>query len=539
MSSRLSQAHVAAVNRPRRVVNHFDANFAITIAPLKGGTQARPRIGATIANLLPEHPNVDAFVKHLFTFTDADGSRTDSIWWDLGMLDSPGPWDPWTRLEDERTDIVRILVDETHKRGLEAFYSHRMNGETGPIPEKMDHPDWQFRPPWLRDDRAGYWNFAVEGARDFVLGNLRKLAREHDFDGLQLDYARGVVLPPGRQWEQRDEVTRLMRGLRAATLEVEEKRGRPFLLAARVPENLQGCHFDGLDVETWVNEELLDIFVLGCRSFDVDIQAFRRITEGAAIKLYPGLDDHHASDGYQNPGIEVFRGVAASWWRQGADGIETFNFNYAPYSPYGNQDWPSHLLAYQELHSPEALRRKDKVFVVQRRGGGHGPTVVPNAEDWSTPRFSYANSNMFAPLPAGLANDGNADTLLMVNVADDLTAESRYVRRVTLRVLLSDPEAERLPAAQRLDTLTLATIGHAGNLRNSPPANGIVDGIEMRLNNALLDRATVDRGWLVFSAGPDQFAVGNNLVGVRVVDRARDAEGRVAIEKLEVHVTYR
>ena len=30
-------------------------------------------------------------------------------------------------------------------------------------------------------------------------------------------------------------------------------------------------------------EELLDIFVMGCRSFDVDIPAFRRITEGTHI----------------------------------------------------------------------------------------------------------------------------------------------------------------------------------------------------------------------------------------------------------------
>ena len=84
-------------------------------------------------------------------------------------------------------------------------------------------------------------------------------------------------------------------------LEVARKRGRPFLLAARIPENLEGCHFDGIDVETWAQEELLDIFVMGCRSLDVDIPAFRRITEGTNIKLYPCVDDHHASDGYQWP----------------------------------------------------------------------------------------------------------------------------------------------------------------------------------------------------------------------------------------------
>ena len=67
-------------------------------------------------------------------------------------------------------------------------------------------------------------------------------------------------------------------------LEVERERGRPFLLAARVPENLEGCHFDGLDVETWAREQLVDIFVMGCRSFDVDIPAFRSITSRDAYQ---------------------------------------------------------------------------------------------------------------------------------------------------------------------------------------------------------------------------------------------------------------
>ena len=214
-------------------------------------------------------------------------------------------------------------------------------------------------------------------------------------------------------------------------LEVERKRGRPFLLAARIPENLEGCHFDGIDVETWAREELLDIFVMGCRSFDVDIPAFRRITEGTNIKLYPCIDDHHASDGYQWPPIEVMRGVAANWYQQGADGIQTFNFAHA--TPEGTdrvvgqmyleKGWKTHRQAYHEIGDPDALKHKNKIFVVQRRGGGHGTIVIPNPEDWSTPRFMYFNTNMFGQLPAALDNNGEVDTLLTIAVADDVTAE--------------------------------------------------------------------------------------------------------------------
>ena len=70
-------------------------------------------------------------------------------------------------------------------------------------------------------------------------------------------------------------------------------------------------------------------------------------------------------------------------------------------------------------------------------------------------------------------------------------------------------------------------------------AKGIEDQIELRLNNALLDRPTADQGWLVFKAQPGQFAVGNNLIGLRVSERPPDAQGEISVEKLEVHVAYR
>ena len=166
-----------------------------------------------------------------------------------------------------------------------------------------------------------------------------------------------------------------------------------------------GCRFDGIDVERWVGEQLIDLLALGVRSFEVDLADFQRVVAGTPVKLYPSIDDHHATDGYQNPGIEVLRGVAANWWHQGADGIHTFNFNYATDAPYAGQDWDSHRRAYQELGEVETLSAKDKRFVVQRRGGGHGPTVIPNPEDWATPRHTYANTNMLAQLPAAVPND--------------------------------------------------------------------------------------------------------------------------------------
>lgn len=522
-ASSLSAEHIAAINRPRRVVVNFDV------------IHGDPSFTRDIQDLL----------SHRFTFTDKEGVQIDSIWWNWGeghqaphpseimpLYDHPG----YRKWVEEGIDIAQVFLEATHQRGLECFYSYRINGsdnDLGPfdyIPMKLEHPDWLIGTPW-QEKAKGYFDFSVPGARAYKLSILREVARNYDFDGIELDFARlPVTLPPGHQWEKRKSLTEFMRSVRAMTLEVGRERGRPLLLAARIPENILGCHLDGIDIETWAREQLLDLLALGVRSLDVDIEDFRRITTGTNIKLYPCLDDHHSSDGYRRPPVEVLRGVYANWWSQGCDGVYTFNWAYV-----GGGE---HLQAYQQIGSPQTLAGKNKTFVVQRRGGGHGASVIPNPEDWYTPRWMYFNTNMFAPLPAALDNHGKVDTLLTVRVGDDVAAEAPHIEDLTLRVLLSDPAAEGLPDEQTTARILISVKGRVTALHNSPPSRDIVERIEVRLNGVLLGTPTVADGWLMFRPDPKLFGVGENLVGILVT--GRDPQGpQMTVEKLEVHVKYR
>ena len=307
---------------------------------------------------------------------------------------------------------------------------------------------------------------------------LTKLAEDYDFDGLEIDFSRGPLLTPaGHQWENREQITEFVRRVRAMTLQVEERRRRPFLLATRVSDNLVGCHFDGLDVENWVGQQLVDILVLGVRSYELDIEGFRQVIGGRPIKLVCTLDDHHCTDGYSWPPIDVWRGTAANWWQQGMDAIQTFNWGTAPaevaerlhlkvHGAYfdGSRQIPLYQRAYHELGSPETLKHKDKTFVVQRRGGGGsgGPPV----DDWSTPRFSYQNTNMLARLPAPLDNAGKVDTLLTVYVADDVAAEAKRIEQIALRVLLSDLATEGMPRDKTIERTMITSFW--GKDRYSP-----------------------------------------------------------------------
>lgn len=535
MKHELSAAHNAAVNRRRRVIVNYDTNFG------------SPSIFVPLAG-----KDMEEIVSDYFSMVDEPGVTMDSIWWcwlDGNYANYPSEVLPVWELPGLKSwweagiDPVRLFCEETRKRGKEAFFSYRLNGtdmtSIAPLSRplyKDAHPDWLIH-TWESYGNPGYWNFAKRGVREYKIQILKEIAENYDYDGIEIDFARvPVTLPPGRQWENRGHLTTFMRAARKMTLEEEENRGRPFLLAARVPETLEGCHFDGIDVETWAREQLVDLFILGNRSFDVDIAAFRRISDGTGIKLYPCVDDHHATDGYLHPPIEVLRGVYSSWWHQGADGIQTFNFEHT-LPARDERVRLLHRQSYREMARPGNLRHMDKTFVLQRRGGGHGSTVVPNPEEWTTPRWMYYITNMLAPLPADLSDDGKADTLLMVYIADDLSSESTAVAAVSIHVLLSDPSAADQPLSGRLQPANIVT-SKVHTLETIPPASDIVENLELRVNNALLDSPSADGGWLVFPARPDQFAIGNNLIGMRVNRRDVKAHDPMSIEKLEVHVRY-
>ncbi|MYC80530.1 MAG: family 10 glycosylhydrolase [Acidobacteria bacterium] len=547
----LSPQHLAQIERRRRVVVNFDA--------IHGDLK--------FADIPPSD-----LVKLSFTFADDPESQIDSIWWNWGEgHQSPYPsevmplydQEGYRKWVEEGVDIMRIFLEATKERGLEAFYSYRVNGSdndlvvTREIPMKQRHPEWLLAGPWT-PDRKIFWDFRNQEIRDYKLSILREVVENYDFDGIEIDFARGpITLPLGQQWKYRHHLTDFMSKVRALTLEAAERRGRPILLAARLPASIEGCRIDGIDIETWTSRQLLDIIALGCRSYEGDVAAYRRITAGTPIKLLGGSDEHHTSDGYDWPPIEVLRGVFANWWQQGVDGIYCFNWTYAMKEDADRigallHDYrmaPVHRRLYREIGDPEMLRRKDKTFVVQRRGGGG--SGAPGTVGWETPRF-FLNTNMLAQLPAALDNQGKADTLLKLSVADPLGRESRNIRDISLRLILHDAAAgshiEKMrtsvkpdpPGPNRMPRALIALFKRINHLYNASPPEDIGKRIEVRINNLLLEEPVEEDGWLVFPGlDPNLFAAGTNLVGVRVTGRSPQAGAPLFVEKLELQVDYR
>lgn len=409
-----SPEHRAAVNRQRRIFFQYDPAADIQ---LEGG------FGSAMEPLMG----------YVFDFADMPGSQLDAICIDvsnegvahhesriLRPIEHPG----LVKWRAEGLDYFDALIRHGHKRGKEIWWGLRMNEvERGDLaayakpdggkprlspdvrnPVKAAHPDWLIRCWWWQ----GFWNYAVKEVRDYRLSIIREVVERYDFDGVHLDFLRHTPhLPPGRQWEHRAHLTTFMRDVRSMLQDRAAKRGRPFLLAARVPDSVGGCHTDGLDIETWAAEGLVDVLVLGTRTMDVDVAAFRTAMGGSPVKLIPSFDCFHATDGYygdQSP--DLLCGVFGNYLFQGADGVGIFN------GPAGSVEHAARIgvqqqdAAVREYHSEfltmvgslGTLAGRPRSYAIERRGGyahceGHG------------------SANAQAPLPVDLRYDGAAAVL--------------------------------------------------------------------------------------------------------------------------------
>lgn len=385
-------------------------------------------------------------------------------------------------LVDQGADCLRLVVDYAHAHGMEAFWSMRMN-DTHDVehrpdkpyllypPLKEQHPDWLVGEPVKRTPK-GRWssvNYGLPEVRDLAFRYLEEVCRGYDVDGIELDFFRHLCFFPSTanggkaSVEECGQMTDLLRRVRAMTEEVGLQRGRPLLVAIRVPDSVELSRDLGLDLERWLAEGLADILITTCyfqlNPWPVSVELGHRYR----VAVWPCLSDSRVTGEtrFRRASLESYRGRAANAWQAGADALHLFN-SFNPKSPMWSQ-----------LGSPETLRGLDKLFFVAVRDG--------NPESW------LAGGRRYRALP-------------MLTPSDPLALEPGATQEVPLTV------GDDLAAARAAGLAPVAT-AHARVRGLAGP-----DRLSLTLNGKPLAAPTATDDWLDFPVPTESLAVGTNQV---------------------------
>ncbi|MFQ5811527.1 MAG: family 10 glycosylhydrolase, partial [Armatimonadota bacterium] len=281
-------------------------------------------------------------------------------------------------LIDLGTDTLHSVLEFAHGRGIEVFWSMRMN-DTHDAAHKPEKPYFLFpplkveHPDWLVGDHVkrtpyGRWSsvdYARPEIRDLAFRFIEEVCRNYDVDGVELDffrhmcYFRSVARGGQASQDERDMMTELLRRVRTMTEAVGLARGRPVLVAVRVADSVEFDRDMGLDIEPWLREGLVDILVTTCY-FRLNPWKYSvALGHKYDVPVYPCLSDSRVrgESRFRRASVESYRGRAMNAWAAGADGIHLFN-HFDPKSA-----------VFREVGDPDALATADKLYFVTVRDG--------------------------------------------------------------------------------------------------------------------------------------------------------------------------
>jgi hypothetical protein len=403
------------------------------------------------------------------------------------------------------TDPLRVMVDFGQKHGIEVFWSFRMNdthdastADYGPImfranPLKQQHPDWLIGSPQERPKFGGWTavDFTRPEIRDLAVKYVEEVCRNYGVDGVELDFFRHPVFfkraaqtgTPCND-EERALMTEMVGRIRQVAEVEGQRRGRPILVAVRVPDSVEYSRDIGLDVEAWLARELVDLLVVAgyyqLNRWETSVALGRKYN----VPVYPSLDESRVREPAARKlrmSVAAYRGRALNAWQAGAAGIYVFN-SFNPKNPI-----------WRQLGSAAALKKLDQDYFASIRGvGAAAGRALPHGEYQHIPTL-----NPHSPL---LIEPNKPAKVEFPFACDPAAPESGAVPRITLRLQFDKANADKLRVA---------------------------------LNGQPLASPRPSDNWLEFSLDPAQLKQGSNSVEVSLVG----STGRV--RWTDLHCTLR
>ena len=395
--------------------------------------------------------------------------------------------EPWRNAVNEFAamgkDALDLATDFARRNKKEIFLSLRFN-DNHDAASKPDKPNGLFSPFKMRNPETmvGYgrrikccgWtaaDFAQEKVRAFVKKYVRGYMENYDLDGIEFDFFRHpqlfrtVALGGRATADELATMTRLMMEFRTMAEEIGRKRGRPFVLCARVPDSFDYCRAIGIDLDGWLRAGTLDFLVVGGY---FQLEPWRQTAEkvhGYGVKCYASLDETRIDQmvkrqkGKMLPG----RNDKTCWIARiaaamacGMDGVNLFNIEY-----FKHEDQ-----RYVMQHDIRDLDGLDKIyFGTYVGGGGYLPQsfLVGGLDFWKTTGVNPA-------YPVKLA--ANASHAFDFIFGDDLAAAKRKGKSAKVEVrVLTDLKGTRPP------TIKVRGKVLAGGMQNDGISSFVADDV--------------------------------------------------------------
>jgi len=415
-------------NRPRRILWNNDGNDA-----LRAGTPT-PHAMLLLRNYPTAVSQVDTIFYCPWKVGIVNTTRRTEIGYPFTYTGGNFTGNTTGQLHALGTDPLQVTVEFARRHDLEVFWSLRMNDTHDIEPDfpavafvhKAQHPEYLIGSDDDRPFRGRWtaWDYAHPEVRETVFLLCQEVCQNYDVDGIELDffrhpqYFRGPSFDEDITQAELELMTELMRRIRAMT-EVEGlRRGKPILVAVRVPDSVEFCRDIGLDIETWLSEGLVDILITGgyfqLNPWEYSVALARKYDVPVYASLDPSRFDEEPTRFSRNS-LEGYRARAAAALAAGVDGIYLFNL------------FDTRLPHFQSIGAWDTLEGKDKYYFANYQNrAGRRPTTLQLPIYWLATGAEYQNVptlSRTAPIVVTRHNAAVLEVFLGADVADD-TAQS-------------------------------------------------------------------------------------------------------------------
>jgi hypothetical protein len=219
--------------------------------------------------------------------------------------------------------------------------------------------------------------------------------------------------------EELDKMTSLLARIREMADREGLKRGRPILIAVRVPDSVDYCRAIGFDIVRWMADDLIDLLVVSGYFRLNPWETTVALGHKYDVPVYPCLSETRLRDKEAKKvraSLACYRARAANVWNAGADGVYMFNF----FNPNSS--------LWREIGEPATIKGLERVYCT----GARGVSVINR---WFSGGMRWLNRSLVSPERPRKLQPGKS-VMVELNVGEKLTDSAPA--DVTLHLRIAD-----------------------------------------------------------------------------------------------------